>query len=169
MTLLVPFDGSDLAEAALVRATEFGNVFDEDVLAVSVIPKGNTDYARERGWVERDEEFAMESVVATLHEQVTDLCPSADFRHKVVDRYAPSGSIAKRLRKVAREEDASMVFLGSENAGHLVSTLSSVGSTVATDGAYDVVIVRDRTPAKIAKLKDVSPYKNPKSDFYLHE
>ena len=30
MTLIVPFDGSLLAEAALVRATEFGNVFDED-------------------------------------------------------------------------------------------------------------------------------------------
>jgi len=43
MTLVVPFDGSDLAEAALVRATEFGSVFDEDVLAISVIPKGNQD------------------------------------------------------------------------------------------------------------------------------
>mgnify|MGYP003836178145 CR=1 FL=1 len=39
MTILVPFDGSDLAEAALIRATQFGNLFDEDVLAVSVIPK----------------------------------------------------------------------------------------------------------------------------------
>jgi nucleotide-binding universal stress UspA family protein len=169
MTLVVPFDGSTLAEAALVRATEFGNVFEEDVLAVSVIKKGNTDYAREHGWIGQDEEFDMESVVSTLHEQVTDLCPSADFRHKVVDRYAPSGSIAKRLRKVAREEDASMVFLGSENAGHIVSAVGSVGSTVATDEAYDVVIVRHRSPAKIAKLQNASPVKNPKSDFYLPE
>src|SRR6056297_1158748 len=100
MTLVVPFDGSDLAEAALVRATEFGSVFDEDVLAVSVIPNGNRDYARERDWIEQDEEFDLESVVSTLHKQVTDLCPSADFRHKVVDRYAPSGTISKRLREV---------------------------------------------------------------------
>jgi nucleotide-binding universal stress UspA family protein len=169
MTLVVPFDGSDLAEAALVRATEFGNVFEEDVLAVSVIPNGNTEYAREHGWIGQDEDFDMESVVSTLHKQVTDLCPSADFRHKVVDRYAPSGSIAKRLRKVAQKEDASMVFLGSENAGHLVSAVGSVGSTVATDDAYDVVIVRDRSPAKIAELKNASPFKNPKSDFYVPE
>ncbi|MFC5278068.1 universal stress protein [Halorubrum rubrum] len=169
MTLVVPFDGSVLAEAALVRATEFGNVFDEVVLAVSVIPKGNADYARENGWIGPDEEFDMRSVVATLHEQVTDLCPSADFRHTVVDRYARSGSIAKRLRKVAREEDASMVFLGSENAGAIVSAVGSVGSTVATDDAYDVVIVRDRSPAKIVKLKSASPIKNPKSDFYFPE
>ncbi|MEF8902062.1 MAG: universal stress protein [Halovenus sp.] len=169
MTLVVPFDGSELAEAALVRATEFGNVFDEDVLAVSVIPEGNTDYAREHGWIGQDEEFDLESVVSTLHEQVTDLCPSADFRHKVVDRYAPSGSIAKRLRKVTREEDASMVFIGSENAGHIVSAVGSVGSAVATNDAYDVVIVRHRSPAKIAKLKNASPYKTPRSDFYLPE
>ena len=166
MTLVVPFDGSTLAEAALVRATEFGNVFEEDVLAVSVIPQGNEEYAEEHGWIEPDEEFELESVVSTLHKQVTGLCPSADFRHKVVDRYAPSGSIAKRLRKVAREEDASMVFLGSENAGHLVSKMS-VGSTVATGDGYDVVIVRDRSPAKIAKLRNASPFKNPKSRFYL--
>ncbi|WP_336325545.1 universal stress protein [Halovenus sp. HT40] len=169
MTLLVPFDGSELAEAALVRAAEFGHVFDEDVLAVSVIPDGDTDYASERGWIEEGEEFDLNAVVSTLHEQVTDLCPSTNFRHTVVDRYAPAGSIAKRLRKIARKEDASMVFLGSENAGHFVTTVSSVGQTVAADEAYDVVIVRDRSPAKIAKLNDVSPHKKSRSDFYLSE
>lgn len=169
MTLVVPFDGSALAEAALVRATEFGDVFDEDVLAVSVVPNGDTDYARERGWIEQNEAFDLKSVVSTLHEQVTDLCPSADFRHKTVDRYAPSGSIAKRLRTVAREEDASMVFIGSDNAGHLVSAVSSVGGTVATDGAYDVVIVRNRNPAKIARLRNATPDEASKSDFYLPE
>lgn len=169
MTLVAPFDGSLLAEAGLVRATEFGNVFDEDVLAVSVIPKGNKKYAREHGWVTQDEEFDLRSVITTLHEQVTDLCPSANFRHEVVDKYAQSGQIAKRLRKVARNEDASMVFIGSENAGRIVTTVSSVGATVATDQSYDVVIVRDRTPAKIAKLNDASPHNNPKSEFYLPE
>ena len=35
MTFVVPFDGSKLAEAALVRATEYGDVLDEDVVAVT--------------------------------------------------------------------------------------------------------------------------------------
>ena len=169
MTLVVPFDGSELAEAALVRAVEFGNAFDEDVLAVSVIPKEDTKYAREHGWITRDEEFDMESIISTLHQQVTDLCPSADFRHKVVDQYAPSGSIAKRLRKVARKEDASMVFLGSENAGSLVTAVSTVGATVAAEESYDVVIVRNRSPSKIAKLKNTSPHRKSRSDFYIPE
>lgn len=166
MTLIVPFDGSELAKTALVRATEFGNVFDEIVVAVSVIPKGNTDYARERGWIGTDEPFDMAAVVSTLHEQVTSLCPSANFRHTVVDRRAPPGSIAKRLRKVARNEDASMVFIGSENAGRLVTAVSSVGGSVATDTAYDVVIVRHRRPTKIPTLRTASEDDTPKSDFY---
>lgn len=167
MTLIVPFDGSELAEAALVRATEFGVVFDEDVLAVSVIPQNNARYARERGWVDSDEEFDMESIVSHLHEQVVNLAPSADFRHAVVDQSAPSGAIAGCIRDVAKHEDASMVFIGSENAGHMVVGVSSVGGPVAADEAYDVVLVRDRTPAKVAKIKNSSPYRRPKSDFYL--
>jgi nucleotide-binding universal stress UspA family protein len=166
MTLIVPFDGSELAAAALVRATEFGSVFEEDVLAVSVIPKGDTEYAREHDWIGQDEEFDLESVVSTLHEQVTELCPSANFRHKLIDRYAPPGSIAKRLRKVANDENASMVFIGSENAGRLVSVVGSVGGIVATDNSYDVVIIRDRTPSKITKLQNVSPHNRQRSDFY---
>jgi nucleotide-binding universal stress UspA family protein len=168
MTLVVPFDGSELAEAALVRAVEFSIVFDEDVLAVSVLPEGNANYAREHGWLESGAEYKREVIVSTLHEQVTSLCPSADFRHKLVDRYAPPGTIASRLRAVARDEDASMVFLGSENAGRVVRAMSVAGS-VATDTAYDVVIVRHRKPAKIAKLRNASPHRRPKSDFYLPE
>lgn len=167
MTLIVPFDGSKLAASALIRATEFGTVFDEDVLAVSVIPKDDRDYAREKGWIGRNDAFDMESIVSMLHQEVTDVCPTAGFQYKVVDRFAPSGTIANRLRQVARDENASMVFIGSENAGHLVTAVSSVGGTVAADDAYDVVIVRHRSPKKIAKLKDASSEEQRKSDFYL--
>ncbi|AZH26999.1 universal stress protein [Haloplanus aerogenes] len=166
MTFLVPFDGSGLAEAALVRATEFASVFDEDVLAVSVVPKGNTGYARERGWLDRDEPFDLQSVVATLHTQVTDLCPSANFWHLTVDTHASPSTIATRIRQRAQREDVSMVFVGSDNAGHLVTEVSSVGGPIAAAEAYDVVIVRNRTPARIARLADASPDRDPKSDFY---
>ncbi len=167
MTLLVPFDGSPLAEAALVRATEFATVFDDDVLAVTVVPTDNAEYARERGWLDPDAPFDLQTVVSAVHEQVASLCPSADFRHKLVDRYASAGAIANRVRKIARDEDASMVFVGSENAGHMVTGLSSVGGGIAADETYDVVIVRSRTPARVARLREASPHHESKSDFYL--
>jgi hypothetical protein len=66
---------------------------------------------------------------------------------------------------VAREVDASMVFVGSDNAGRLVSSLSSVGDTVVAEGSYDVVIVRNRTPSSVETVADASPFDG-KSDFY---
>ncbi|SFR33600.1 Nucleotide-binding universal stress protein, UspA family [Halogeometricum rufum] len=159
MALLVPFDGSELAAAALTRATQFGYAFDEDTLAVSVIPDGNVEYARERGWLDAGEAFDRETVVSRLHERVADRSPSADFQYEAVDRYATPGTIANRLRKVARREEASMVFVGSENAGHIVTTLSSVGSRVAADGAYDVVVVRHRQPREIPALSAASEHR----------
>jgi len=169
MTFVVPFDGSELAETALIRAVEFSSVLEENVLAVSVIPMDNVEYARERDWIGPDETFDLDAVVSTLHRQGTDLCPVADFRHRTVDRYAPPGTIAKAIRREAKKEDASMVFLGSDNAGRIVSSMSSVGANIATDEAYDVVIVRHRSPAKIRLLRNNSPHRKPKSDFYLPE
>lgn len=144
MTLLVPFDGSALAEAALGRAAEFGEAFEEPVLAVTVIPEGNVEYAEEHGWLDDDGSFEMQRILAQLREQVADIAPDAAFRHITVDRYAPSGTISGRIRNAAREVGASIVFVGSENAGHMVVDLSSVGGTVAADEAYDVFIVRHR-------------------------
>lgn len=167
MTLLVPFDGSELAEAALVRATEFGAVFENPVLAVSVIPKGKKKYAREQGWLGPGEEYDLQAIISALHGQVADLCPSANFRHVIVDRYATSGVISQHLRKMAKQEDAAMVFIGSENAGRIVAGVSSVGAGVATDTAYDVVIVRHRAPAKIEQLRQKGPSQEQKSEFYF--
>jgi nucleotide-binding universal stress UspA family protein len=142
MTILVPFDGSDLSESALVRATALGEAFDESVLAVTIIPQHNAEYARERGWLGPDEECDHQMVVSRIHERVTDIAPSADFQHRTVGRYASAGSIATQLRKTAKDTDATLVAIGSDNAGHMVSSIHSVGSTVAADDMFDVLIVR---------------------------
>lgn len=154
MSLLVPYDGSTLAQAALRRADAFGTVFDEPVVAVSVIPEGNTSYARERGWLGPEDSYDRQRIVTHLHDGVTELVPAAHFRYVMVDRYAPTGTIAKRLRRIAREESASMVFVGSENVGRIATGLSTVGGTVAADDAYDVVIVRRDRPTALDAIRE---------------
>jgi len=151
MTLLVPFDGTALAEAALSRAVEFGETLDEPVLVVTVIPEGNSQYARERGWLDVGEPFSMEGIASQLQAQVAERAPEASFQHEMVGRHAQSGTIAKTLRRVARQVGAKMVFVGSDNAGRLVTSLSSVGGNVAADPTYDVVIVRHTAPFLIAE------------------
>lgn len=146
MTILVPFDGSDLSESALARATVLGNAFDDDVLTVTIVPKGDAEWARERGWLGPEEEYDLDAVVDRIHERVTDVAPDAEVRHEFVDRYAPTGRISKKLRKIATDIDASMIAIGSDNAGRMVSSIRSVGSTVAADDAFDVLIVRRPAP-----------------------
>jgi nucleotide-binding universal stress UspA family protein len=145
MTIVAPFDGTPLSEAALQRAGELGDVFDRRVVAVTVIPNSNARYARSRGWLDDTQSFDPESVVSTLSEQVDSLVPDAAFEYEVVSRYAQAGEIASKIRRVARNKDADIVVIGSDNAGNIVSNVSSVGSSIAADQAYDVMIVRTTT------------------------
>lgn len=154
MTLLVPFDGSTLAEAALDRAVEFGGMVDESVQAVVVIPQGNVRYARKRGWIADDEPFDVDAVVSRIREQVQERAPDASLRVERVPRAANTGSIARKIRGIAREVGPSLLFVGSDNAGRLVTTLSSVGGNVASDRRYDVMIVRHGRAARTDSAAD---------------
>jgi len=62
--------------------------------------------------------------------------------------------------------EAVLVFLGSENAGRLVTALNSVGSSVAAGSGYDVLLVRECRPLGIEALEDVSPFSDGDDDFY---
>lgn len=156
MTLVVPFDGSELSRVALVRAAQFDTVLGEGVLAVSVIPRGNVAYARERGWLGATEPFDAEGIVADLRTSVAGIHPDAEFHHVVVDRYAPRGTVAKALRRIARDSGASIVFLGSENAGRTGSGFT-VGRSVAADDAYDTMIISGRRPSNSGTLDAAKP------------
>jgi nucleotide-binding universal stress UspA family protein len=142
MVIVVPYDGSDLSRAALERAAEFADTLDADVRVVTAIPSRNRKYARKRNWLGDDEEFNPETVVSRIRQQVEGISPAANFEYEVVGRYAQAGEIASQIRKHAKSEGAELVVIGSENAGRIVSSVSSVGSSVATDDAYDVLIVR---------------------------
>jgi nucleotide-binding universal stress UspA family protein len=146
VTYLVPFDGSPLAEAALARATEFGSVMDEDVLALAVVPVDEPDFAVERGWIDAPEEYDPDDVVDRLRSQVADVAPTAAFRCERPEDVSSVASVTtdvvRTIRIVAQEVGATIVFIGSENAGRVSTPVSSVGAPVSEDPRYDVHIVR---------------------------
>jgi nucleotide-binding universal stress UspA family protein len=144
MTFVVPFDGASRTKAALQRGATIGSALGESVVAVAVIPMNDTAYARQQGWLGSDEPFDLERVVTTLRERVHDIAPDATFEYERARRGASGNQIAKPIRKFAKGRDASMVFIGSENAGRLVTSQSSIGGRICTDGDYDVVLVRDQ-------------------------
>jgi len=82
VTFLVPYDGSYLSNAALTRATEYAEALDEDVVAVTVIPEDHKGYAIDKNWLDEDEEFDVQTITSSVHEQVVEIAPRASFRHE---------------------------------------------------------------------------------------
>lgn len=156
MSLVVPFDGSMLSKSALVRAAQFDQVLDEGILVVSVIPEGNVEYARARGWIGEEDPFDADAIVSHLQNEVAEITPAATFQELFVDRFAPVGTIATRIRRFARTHDVSIAFIGSENAGRVVRAMT-VGQLVATEQAYDTMIISNETLPEIEQLDTKLP------------
>ena len=148
MTFVVPFDGSELAEAALVRAVEYASALDADVTAVSVVPERKR-YAREKGWIDEGDPYDVQAVVDRLREQVGTLAPDATFEYERIREFPPEAEIADHVERLALAHDPSVVFLGSDNVGRVVTPLTSVGIHIAAEEAYDVFIVRQPEPPKV--------------------
>ncbi|AFZ71886.1 universal stress protein [Natronobacterium gregoryi] len=161
MTFVVPFDGSNLAEAALARAVEYGRALEEDVVAVTVVPE-RTRYAREKNWIGEDEPYDIDAAVDRLREQVGDLAPDAAFEYDRIREFPSEDRIADHVERLALEYDPSVVFLGSDNVGRVVTPLTSVGVHVAAERVYDVFVVRQLHPPKVDALE-------PHTEFYEDE
>jgi len=148
MVLLVPFDGSDLAATALERAVEFADYTDEDVLVLSVIPD-DSEYARERGWIGEGEAYDPDAVVDRFESLVAEVAPGADFRVETPEEVSSMADVTtdvvRTIREVCHDVEASIVFIGSENAGRVSTPICSVGAPLSEDPGYDVHIVRHAT------------------------
>lgn len=155
MTYVVPFDDQRLSRVALDRAQSYASLTEERVVAVSVVPK-NPGYARERDWLGPDESFDAQRILKRLAGSVDEIAPAAEFEYVLADRYASPGTISSKIRRTARKLDATVVFVGSENAGRMLTTLRSVGHSVAADDTYDVHIVRRDEPTGVAILDEHS-------------
>jgi nucleotide-binding universal stress UspA family protein len=145
MSFVVPFDGSELAETALGRAVEYGVTFEEPVTVVSVVPE-RTRYAREKGWIGDEEPLNVDHVVSTLRSRVRELAPEATFEYERIHEFPPEDRIADHIERVALRHDPSVLFLGSDNVGRVVTPLASVGVHLADEEDYDIYLVRHPAP-----------------------
>lgn len=146
MVILVPFDGSMLSRTALFHAYRASGNYNEMTLVVTVIPDGNEDYAREKGWLSSSKPFDRATIISRLREQVAELAPDADFEYILVGRHAPPGTMSNRIRQLARTRDASAIFIGSENAGHSRLGTESIGGRVAFEADCDISLIRNVLP-----------------------
>ncbi|ERG89089.1 MAG: universal stress protein family [halophilic archaeon J07HX5] len=144
MNVLAPYDGSALAETAVKRAAEFDT--GSEVIVVTVIPEDRR-FALERGWVEEHETYDPAAIEDRFAQTVAEIAPAATFRAEYPEFSTPTiatvhDEIARTIRMVAHEIAASVVFVGSDNAGRVSTPVTSVGNPISKDPDYDVHIVR---------------------------
>ena len=139
MVFLVPFDGSGPARAALERSVEYARALDEDVLAVALMPTG-ADFAPRRTWIEADDDFAAESAIHDLRRKIEEATDDAEVNFTDAAPQSPEEGISSEVRRIAREVDASVVFLGGDAEGDMEIALN--GETAGEE--FDVHVVRRR-------------------------
>ena len=146
MTVLAPFDGSELAKTALQRAETFAASRGETVVALTVFPD-DPAFAVERGWVDAENDYQPETLcerfegeVAAISSEATFRCEQPDDSHVLTA--TATDDITRTIRQVAAELDVSVIFIGTENAGRISTPVTSVGSPLSKDPQYDVHIVR---------------------------
>ena len=147
MTLLVPYDDSPLSRAALKRASKFAAFTNDELVALTVVPD-DLEYAEERGWLTEQTPFTVEAIAERLEKKATEIAPNARFRHETIDDEedpvaTTTLDVVRKVREVAADEDTSILFIGSENAGRVVTPQSSVGKPLSEDATYDIHIVRN--------------------------
>lgn len=140
MVFLVPFDGSSVSEAALSRAVDHGEALGEEVVAVSFVPTG-ADYAERRKWIEPSESFATESASAELRRKIEEATDDAERNFDEATANSFGDGITDRIRQVASDIDASILFVGaSNNDGG--DRLNTPFGEVAAEADYDIHVVR---------------------------
>ncbi|WP_248517167.1 universal stress protein [Salinarchaeum laminariae] len=149
MVYVVPFDDSPLSRTALRRAGEFASAMDEEVVALVVVPP-STEYAREKGWIDPGEPFDADRIARGLRTVVREVAPDASVEIETTDetdyRASVTTDVVRRIRQTAAELDASVLFVGSANAGSVTTPVTSVGSPVSDDPQYDVHVIRHADP-----------------------
>ncbi|MFD1643104.1 universal stress protein [Halohasta litorea] len=146
MTVLTPFDGSELAKTALKRAETFADSRDEESVALTVFPD-DAGFAVERGWVPSEAAYDPKALCQQFEQQVEEISPATSFRceqpaDSEVLTATATDDITRTIREVAAELDVSVIFIGTENAGRISTPVTSVGSPLSKDPQYDVHIVR---------------------------
>jgi nucleotide-binding universal stress UspA family protein len=141
MSIVVPFDGGEYARLALSRAAALADDADAALLTISVIHRHADDPVR-LGWLEPGADWDPNAIAERLREAVTDIAPAAEPHVVRSTTGLPRGAVAREIRRFARGHEADLVVIGSENAGRIVTPVTSVGGKVATDRHYDVYLAR---------------------------
>jgi nucleotide-binding universal stress UspA family protein len=140
MVFLVPYDGSNVSEAALDRAVEHGEALEEEVVAVTFVPTGS-EYAERRKWIEPTEDFAVDSARSELKRKIAETTDDAERNYLDSGATSVENGVSDRIRRIANDVDASILYVGTSDDDDEDTVKTPFGS-IAQEASYDVHLVR---------------------------
>ncbi|MFB6310268.1 MAG: universal stress protein [Salinirussus sp.] len=139
MVFVVPYDGSNAADAALRRAVEHGRAMNRDVLAVAYVPTG-AEFAERRTWIQPDDDFAASEATAALDRKIDETTDETELVYEHESAGSPSDGIGEAVRATATEVGASVLFVGIRNGS--AELLETRFGSISADAPYDLHLVR---------------------------
>ncbi|BAK45837.1 universal stress protein [Eggerthella sp. YY7918] len=149
--IMVPFDGSDSAAAALAEAIRFAKddpgltlrivqiINTEDMVIAKLKSEGPVDTAVPEGMREAFEEVtALAS--ERLHEQIDEML--AGLMNKIVIELLEETNPGSQIVSYAHENNCDLIIMGSRGLGALRGILGSVSNYVLREANVPVLVVK---------------------------
>jgi nucleotide-binding universal stress UspA family protein len=136
--ILVPTDGSEVAEVAIDPAVTIAKNLGAEIIAISVVPTSRSAVQGEQMIHEVSKDMA-----EGYTDRIVKAAKDAGVKARSVIR---SGSPADEIMKAARDEDVDLIVMGTQGRHGTKRWTGSVTSAVITYGPVPVLGVRKKEP-----------------------
>ncbi len=136
--ILVPTDGSEVAEVAINPAVDIAKTKNAEIIAVSIVPTRRSAVQGEQMIHEISKDMAKEYT-----DRIVKAAEKEGVKARSVIR---SGSPADEIMKAAVDEDVDLIVMGTLGGHGTKRWIGSVTTAVITYGPVPVLAVRKKEP-----------------------
>ena len=136
--ILVPLDGSELAEVSLPYAEEFSAEFGSEIILLYLSRTENNPYYNVR-------KIYMEKTVKATEDEVKKLSKKTDADAIKVSSAMLTGNVAEEIVKYADQEDVSLILMATHGqSGMKQWAMGSIATKVMSATKRPVILIRAR-------------------------
>lgn len=156
--LLVPLDGSPLAEAALCLAGEVADALHAELVLLRVVEPADGFAALETSYLPAHSQRELDEAQPYLE----SISTSPDMAGRTTTRIVAAGDPAAKIAAVARDEDVDLIVMATHGSGGLTRlTMGSVATSVLHRAATPMLLRRSaiahRSAAGAGEERSTSP------------
>lgn len=145
--ILVPLDGSELAEVSLPYAEELASRLGSEITLIYLSPSENNPYYNVR-------KLYLDNIVNTTKGECKELCPEPELKAINIKSAMLVGNVGEEIVHYADNEDMGLIVLATHGRSGIKKwAMGSVASKVITGTRRPVMLIRAREGATGAAKK----------------